>query len=192
MLRMFLLPLILASTACAPVLKGPLDSPGSEAAKSTLDHGYGLLCSLLQQESSVTLIFGIKHASKPSEELVRQIGDAAANGLRRIQELRVDPPKIDLTMQGLPLVEVSARNLIMNKEAAALLLAGDSFEVRLLLSQQKVCDYAAALATSLAAIDTNDVRRGVLEALAGEFTTFDETLRSRICKCQSSSSNLGS
>ncbi len=187
MIRLLLLPLMLTTFACAPVLKGPLDPPGQEAT-ATLDHGYGLLCPLLQQESSVTLIFGIKHASQPTQEIIRQISDAAADGLRRIQALRAGPPEIDLTTQGLPLVEVSARNLITNKEAAALLLAGDSFEVRLLMSQQKACDYAAALAMSIAAIDTNEPRREVLETLAGEMASFEEQLRSQICACQSKSS----
>jgi hypothetical protein len=189
-----LLPILLTAAliGCAPVLKGPLDAVSPETEQATLDHGYGLLASLLQQESSVTLIFGLKHASEPTQDLVRRISDAAANGLRQIQARRSEAPAINLSAQGLPLVEVSARNIISNREAASLLLAGDSFEVRLLLSQQKACDYAAALATSIAAIDVNESRRLFLERLAGEFTGLDLELRTRICACQPKSSNSDS
>ena len=175
--------LIIAS--CAPVLKGPLDSARPEAAARTLDHGYGLLVAVLQPESSVTLIFGVKHASKEAQALVRRISNAAANGLRAVQDLQGLAPPIKTTEQGLPLIEVSARNYIMNTQGAALLLAGDSFETELLVTQQKACNYISALANTLAEADSNEKRSAMLHSLAAEFAAFDVEVLARLCICQS-------
>ena len=183
---------LLMAASCAPVLKGPLDSASPEAAARTLDHGYGLLVAVLQPESSVTLIFGVKHASKETEALVRRISNAAANGLQAVQDLQILSPPINTTEQGLPLIEVSARNHIMNTQAAALLLAGDSFESKLLVTQQKACNYIAALASTLAKADSNEQRSAMLESLAAEFVALDDEVLARLCVCQSSASKAGS
>jgi hypothetical protein len=180
------------TASCAPVLKGPLDSDRPEAAVRTLDHGYGLLVAVLQPESSATLIFGVKHASKETEALVRRISNAAANGLRAVQDLQVLAPPIKTTAQGLPLIEVSVRNHIMNTQAASLLLAGDSFETEFLVTQQKACNYISALASTLAKADSNEKRSAVLNSLAAEFSAFDAEVLARLCVCQSSASKLES
>ena len=167
-------------------MKGPLDSARPEAAARTLDHGYGLLVAVLQPESSVTLIFGVKHASKETQALIRRISNAAANGLRAVQDLQGLAPPIKTTEQGLPLIEVSARNYIMNTQGAALLLAGDSFETELLVTQQKACNYISALANTLAEADSNEKRSAILESLEAEFSAFDAEVLARLCVCQSS------
>lgn len=165
---------------CAPVLRGPLDSANPEAARATLDHGYALLYQVLHDESSVTLLFGVKHASKPIENLIRRIGDAAANGEARIRAMATQAPPISWKQDGLPLIEVSARHHIANQQAASLLLAGDSFELRLLLAQQKACDYISALAITLATADSNAKRSEMLTTLAHEFAAFDVELRNHL------------
>ena len=183
---------ITLAVGCAPVLRGPLDSANPEAAKATLDHGYALLRQVLKDESSVTLLFGIKHAPKPMENLVRRIGDAAANGEAAIRTMAALSPPISWTVNGLPLIEVSARHLTANQQTAALLLAGESFELRLLLTQQKACEYISALATTLATADPNTVRSEMLATLAHEFAAFDAELRTHLRVDQSSSTNQGS
>ena len=176
---------LLMIASCAPVLKGPLDSASPEAAARTLDHGYGLLVAVLQPESTVTLIFSVKHASKETESLVRRISNAAANGLQAVQDLQILAPPINTTEQGLPLIEVSARNYITNTQGAALLLAGDSFETELLVTQQKACNYISALANTLAEADSNEKRSTMLKSLAAEFAAFDVEVLARLCICQS-------
>ena len=180
-MRIFVFNLVLAcATSCAPVLRGPLDSACPEAAAATLDHGYALLQQVLQDESSVTLIFGLKEASESLETLVRNIGDAAATGERAIRQMATLPPAIEWNSTGLPLIEVSARHHIANQQAAGLLLAGDSFELRLLLTQQKACDYISALAITIAAADANAERSAMLTDLAHAFASFDEELRTMV------------
>ncbi|MDP6479397.1 MAG: hypothetical protein QGI75_05075 [Phycisphaerales bacterium] len=192
-MRSVLLNLLIALTfGCAPVLRGPLDSANPEPAKATLDHGYALLYQVLHDESSVTLLFGVKHASEPIETLVRRIGDAAANGEAAIRSMAESPPPIDWKKNGLPLIEVSARNHIVNEQVAAFLFAGDSFEVQLLLTQQKACSYISALAVSLAAADINASRSAMLTTLARQFAGFDADLRDHLRVNQPSSSNRGS
>lgn len=180
--------LLLHAAGCAPVLRGPLDTAQPEAAAATLNHGYGLLQQVLSSESSVTLIFGIKHASEPVETLVRRIGDAASRGERGIRQMAEGSPPIRWTSTGLPLIEVSTRNYITNQQGAGLLLAGDSFELRLVLTQQKACDYISALATTLAAADTNTARSAALTDLAQEFAAFDVELRAMLQVAQKKAS----
>ncbi len=184
--------LVILTFGCAPVLRGPLDSTNPEAAKATLDHGYALLYQVLRDESSVTLLFGVKHASEPIEALVRRIGDAAANGEAAIRSMAELPTPIDWKKNGLPLIEVGARNHIVNEQAAALLLAGESFELRLLLTQQKACDYISALAVTLASADTNSDRSSMLTALADQFAAFNTELSSYLQVTRSNSSKRGS
>ncbi|MDP6986673.1 MAG: hypothetical protein QGG74_01390 [Phycisphaerales bacterium] len=188
---LFMVALVCVS-GCAPVLRGPLDSAAPEAAAATLDHGYTLLYQVLHDESSVTLLFGIKHAPKSIETLVRRIGDAAANGEAAIRSTASRYPPIRWDASGLPLIEVSARHHIANQQAAGLLLAGDSFELRLLLAQQKACDYISALAMTLATADSNAERSAMLTTLAHEFAAFEFELRGYLQVRQSSSSNQGS
>jgi hypothetical protein len=80
---------------------------------------------------------------------------------------------------------VSARNYIMNTQGAALLLAGDSFETELLVTQQKACNYISALANALAEADSNEKRSAMLHSLAAEFAAFDVEVLARLCICQS-------
>jgi hypothetical protein len=183
---------LVVAIGCAPVLKGPLDSPNTEAVALTLDHGYGLLFAVLQPESSVTLLFGVKHASKETEDLVRRISNAAANAMQSVQALQSATPPIKTDQQGLPLIEVSTRNHITNTQAAALLLAGDSFEAELLVTQQKACNYISALANTLAEADPNEQRSSMMKTIAAKFVSLDTEVLARLCVCQSKPSKQGS
>ncbi|MCH2143159.1 MAG: hypothetical protein MK077_09205 [Phycisphaerales bacterium] len=151
-------------SGCAPVLKGPLDDAAhSEAVPITLGHGYALLTQLLHDESDVTLIFGLKHAPEDVKALLSQVADTAASTRRELLALADDPPAVPMDTTGLPLIEVSARHALANSTAASLLLAGRSFEIQLLVSQEKACSYAAALCGALAVADVNRQRTALLE-----------------------------
>ncbi len=162
--------------SCAPVLKGPLDSTMPEAAAATLDHGYTLLTELLQNESQVTLLFSIKHGDKKVQSLLTRISDTAASTRTALIALVAKQPPITISGNGLPLIEQSTRNALSNSTAAALLLAGDSFELQLLLSQDKACSYAAALCTALAEADANVARSDVLANATKLFNGYAEEI----------------
>jgi hypothetical protein len=162
--------------SCAPVLKGPLDSTKPEAAAATLDHGYTLLTELLQNESQVTLLFDIKHADEKVQALLTRISDTAASTRTALIALVAKQPPITISGNGLPLIEQSTRNALSNSTAAALLLAGDSFELQLLLSQDKACSYAAALCTTLTEADANVARSDVLTNATKLFNGYTEEI----------------
>ena len=183
--HLFPIGLITLMLGCAPVLRGPLDAADPESMEATLSHGYALLQGVLRDESNVTLVFGVKHGPEETEALVRRISDAAANADRAIRASAELAPSVSLGEGGLPLVEVSARNIIANQQAAGLLFAGSSFEVRLLLTQQKACEYVAALAASLEAVDENEARQDMLRGISQQFTGFEREIRTQICICQS-------
>jgi hypothetical protein len=192
-MKLFLLSLLLIHAAgCAPVLRGPLDSARPEQAAATLDHGYSLLHQVLHEESSVTLIFALKKVSEPIETLVRQVGDAAASGERSIRKMAVLLPPVAYNSDGLPLIEVSTRHHIANQLAKSLLLAGDSFELQLLLTQQNACVYISALASTLATAESNAERSAMLTALARDFTAFKMQLVSHLSVRQPKATPQGS
>lgn len=175
--------------ACAPVLKGPLDTGTPEQRSATLGHGYAVLAGILHDESDATLIFGVKHASADVQAIVRNISDAAADTHRAVWAMREAKPPIDLEDTGLGLIETSVRNHMRNQEAGALLLAGASFEVRLLLGQQKACDYIAALAKTLATADPNEERADLMRRTAQRFAALDVEVRAMFEVRQAESSS---
>lgn len=181
--------LIAVLQACAPVLKGPLDTSMPETQEATLSHGYALLAGILHEESSASLILGIKHASEPVQVLLQDVSDAAARGHRDLLALTAGPPPITLDHTGLPLIEVNARNLLYNKEVPRLLLAGRSFEIRMLIAQEKACEYIEALAASLATADTDPARVALMHRLAGEFLALDTRARALIGQSRQDASN---
>lgn len=132
----------------------------------------------------MTLIFVVKKVSEPIEALVRQIGDAAARGERSIRKMAVLLPPVAYNSAGLPLIEVSTRHHISNQLAESLLLAGDSFELQLLLTQQNACVYISALASTLATAESNAERSAMLTALARDFAAFEVQLISHLCVFQ--------
>jgi hypothetical protein len=64
--------------------------------------------------------------------------------------------------------------------------------LRLLLTQQKACDYISALAVTLASADTNSDRSSMLTALADQFAAFNTELSSYLQVTRSNSSKRGS
>ncbi|MDP7028608.1 MAG: hypothetical protein QF733_00115 [Phycisphaerales bacterium] len=185
-MRAILISWALCLIGCAPTLQGPLDVPESTAASATLGHGYGLLLPVLQDESSATLIFGVKHGSPPLQALVRRISDASANAHRDLLAMLPDPPPLKAGSDGLPLIEVSTRNHMANQEAAGLLLAGKQFNRRMILAQQKACAYIAALADTLSKADPNAERSALMAAVAREFSQFDGELRDMLTTAEPS------
>lgn len=164
----------LALSACAPQLHAPPQSDAPEQVAVRLDHGYGLLHDLLSDESKVSEILAIKSASPTTTALLEDISATATRSLATIEAMRTSNPPLDLEATGLPLVEVDARNRIANSQTATLLTAFGSFELKILLTQRSACEYAWALASSLAAIDPNNARSEALSKIA---TEFDELLK---------------
>lgn len=169
--------------ACQPTLNAPFAAADGaiDAEDLRLDHGYALLLDLLADESKVADILAIKSPSEPTAVLLRDISAAAKAGEAGLRPLLSGPPAISTETTGLPIIETDARNRIANRETVALLLAGgDSFERRILLTQDKACGYLAALAASLATADPESDRRERLEALSSTFDRLAARVRDRL------------
>lgn len=181
--------LVLASAAstalggCHPTLDAPFASADGaiEAEDRRLDHGYALLLDLLADEMKVADVLAIKSPSEPTASLLRDIAASARAAMEALQPLLADPPTICTEADGLPIIETDARNRIANRETIALLLAGgETFERRILLTQDKACGYVSALAAGLATADPAPGRRQRLEALAEDFDRLAARVRARI------------
>lgn len=163
----------IAASACAPQLHATAQSDAPEQITARLDHGYGLLNDLLVNESKVSEILAIKSVSDSTAALLKEISATASKSLETLHERQSSDPALDLTSTGLPMVEIDARNRISKSQTTGLLLSFSSFELRILLTQRAACEYAWALASSLAALDPNAERAEAISKIA---TEFDELL----------------
>lgn len=168
---------------CRPTLDAPFGAADGaiDAEDRRLDHGYALLLDLLADEMKVADVLAIKSPSDSTAAVLRDISRTAKVGEAELRSLLTDPPVISTGVQGLPIVEIDARHRIANRETVALLLSsGETFERRILLTQDKACGYVSALATSLATVDPADARRERLEALAAAFDRLANRVRDRL------------
>ena len=161
--------LMVLPVGCAPVLKAPIGNEGEPKAADQLDHGYAILIGLLSDEAKVSEILAIKSCSPETADIIKAISKAAQDGMERIESLASAKPAISPESTGLPLLETDTRNRIANQQTVLLLMAMGSFEVRVLLTQDKACGYASALCESLASSDPNQERSREMKDLAATF-----------------------
>ena len=172
--------LLLVFQACAPVLKGPIGPEGVEKASDSLDHGYSILMSLLKDEAKVDQLLAIKSASKETAQILRDVSQASIAAMAEIRAMASKTPVVRLDETGFPVVEVDSRNRIANQQAATLLLAGSTFELKVLLTQEKAMGYAAALCQSLAVADGNGYRSEAMGVLGDTFTALNASVLARL------------
>lgn len=170
----------LLAQGCAPVLKGPIGPEGLEAPTDSLDHGYSILMSLLEDEAKVDQLLAIKSASKETSEIITDISNTAISGMAEIRAMATKAPVINLEATGFPIIEVDSRNRIANQQTATLLLAGKTFELKVLLTQDKAMGYAAALCESLSIADGNSYRSKEMRALGDRFTALNASVLARL------------
>ena len=168
------------SSGCRSTIERPLDSDGRgvNAGDTRLDHGYGTLLDLLRDEARVEQILIIKSPAAGLADLLQRISAQAKNDARRLERLFADDPMVDTSRTGLGVIETDVRSRIAEQEATALIFAGGrSFELRILLTQDKAASYAAALASSLSKADPQSSRRNVLEAMSREWQELGDEIR---------------
>ena len=181
-LRLLALACLLLATvsSCAPVLKSPIGDEGEERASDRLDHGYSILLGLMAEEAKVDQILSIKSASRETETLLHDISITAKAAIEKINEEAKLPPMLLLENSGLPTIESDARARITNTQTVRLLLAMGSFELQILLTQEKAMGYAAALADSLAAADPNATRSDRMKKYAKTYGDLESRAIERI------------
>ena len=154
-----------STAGCMPVLQAPIGLPTDPTASMQIDYGYSILDSLLDDESSVGEILQIKSTSHKTSSLLKSISAAAKEARTNLAPLLAKEPVVSVGETGLPIVEESTRNRITNIQTARLLLAGSSFEVKVLLTQANAMGYGRSLAASLAEADPNPDRSKFLGQL---------------------------
>lgn len=164
---------LIAMGGCMPVLQAPIGSPADPTANDQVSFGYALLVGLMGDESQVGDILMIKSASTKTEVLLKDISAAAKDATATITPLFAQEPVVSIDDTGLPIVETSTRNRITNVQTARLLLAGGSFEVKMLLSQANAMGYARSLAASIADADPNKARSTIMAQLENSFADLE-------------------
>jgi hypothetical protein len=128
----------------------------------------------MHDESKVDEILAIKSASKETEELLKNISAMAKEVIEKIQGSVKLQPLLLIGDQGLPTIESDARSRITNTQTVRLLVAIGSFELLMLLTQEKAMGYAASVADSLAAADPNEVRSGMMKTFAKKYGELEQ------------------
>lgn len=168
------------SSGCRSTIEVPLESDGQgvKAGDVRLDRGYGTLLALLKDEARVEQILIIKSPATGVADLLRRISRQARDDAQRLERLFAEKPAVDTSSTGLGVIESDVRRRIADQEATALVFAGGrSFELRILLTQDKAASYAAGLAASLSKADPQPSRRNVLGVMSRDWKEIGDEIR---------------
>lgn len=143
-------------------------APISDAAtqQQQLDAGYSLLLGLMEDESRVKDVLVIKSAPDDTKTLLKDISTTCSEAAEQLQAFGEADPDLAMDQPGLPLLEQATRDAIASATAGRILLAGKTFEVRILLTQAEALNYGNFLARSIAKGDTDPDRSKYLDGLA--------------------------
>jgi hypothetical protein len=156
-----------------PVLQAPIGAPSDPTADAQVGFGYSLFVDLMGDEAQVADILAIKSASMMTQALLKDISATAKDATTSITPLLAAQPAVAIDQNGLPIVETSTRNRLTNMLTARLLLAGGSFEVKMLLSQANAMGYARSLSASIAEADPNRARSSIMSQLENLFADLE-------------------
>jgi hypothetical protein len=162
--------------ACSTTPKNLADEAPLES-HVTLSEGYALLHGLMGQESRVAGIFLLKSAPDDFKGLIGEIARTAEQAGEAIEGIVKASPELSLDGANLPQIEADARAAIEGEKTKELLgSSGVEFQRRLTVEQIKATNYAAHLARSLAARETNADRARYLDDLASRFDDLTKRL----------------
>jgi len=139
------------------------------------NEGYSLLYQLMSQESDVAKILIIKHADQPVTDIIKQIANTCDQARKELEGFHKKDRHLSFEMANLPEFEQKTRAAIQSTVTKQLLASsGKTFERRLLFTQAESMNYAAHLATVLHDQESDPLRKGFLDALAGRCLTFHD------------------
>ena len=154
---------------------GPLPDHADEGLQRAA--GYAILIGVLEDEAGLPGLLAIKDVPDGLEALVRRIAAASDESARALRVRFMLAPAVETGVEGLPLVEIRARNHVAGRTTLALLSGrGDRLAVELALSQLKATEYVAALAVALEEIEPRSERAMFLRELARRFAGFQSEL----------------
>jgi hypothetical protein len=149
--------------------------PTSDGPTSDLHQGYALLYSTLKDESQLDKALLLKNPGDEVESLVKSIAQFASESRTRLDTFAREDATLNLTFDGLPVLEAETRNAISSATAKALLLSGgDEFARHIMLTQYEALKYIRHLAGELADRETVEARKRFLERVSDDAETRHE------------------
>ena len=170
---------------------GPKPARDEDQLTSQLNQGYTLLHTLLEKDGDVDKILLIKTAHPTTETIIREIALLCRTAVKQLEEFARADSTLRFDSPSVPAVEQATRDAIEGTVAKGLLGSwGESFEVKLLLSQADAIGYATHLAWTLAKFDVNPERRAYLDQLAGQFDRLYDRIVARLALTTEGSDEL--
>jgi hypothetical protein len=146
----------------------PPTQPAAANAPSKPDNaGYSLLYGLLSQQQDVDKALWLHKVDPAVAGVIKEITQASGEARKQLEAFAHADAGLQLKTQPLPKVEQETRDAIGSTETRVLLTStGDTFRLRLLLTQTNSMEYASHLAQVLARTEKSKDRQKYLEALS--------------------------
>lgn len=155
------------SFACA----GTPEPQATPRAAASSGHGYALLFGILEQEQQVSQLLIIKRDREVLGALIDAISTTSGTAVERLRELAEQPPRLDLSDNGLPAAELRTRELIgVTRRDLLVASSGRELELQLLLTQNEALTYAAHLADTLSRSESDPERLEFVKQLWKDLT----------------------
>jgi hypothetical protein len=149
---------------CATLEPGAKERAPTSASLSELSEGYSLLYDLVSKGKHSNLLSIIKNESPELKALLEKVSETSKATTKELDALAKLNPPVTLKAPHLPRAEQAARESI-NKETSKEILHsnGVDLEFNMVSSQLAGMNYAAHLARTLAAVETNTQRKTFLQ-----------------------------
>ena len=165
--------MVLASCQATP----PAD-PGTVIAPTKPDNaGYSLLYGLLSEQQDVDKALWLHKVDPAAAAAIKEIAQTSGQARVQLEAFARADAGLELKTQPLPKIELDTRDAIASTETKVLLTtSGDTFRLRLLLTQNKSMEYASHLAGALARHEKNQGRKQYLEGLSRKLDALNDKM----------------
>jgi hypothetical protein len=149
---------------CATLEPGAKEHVPTSVSISELSEGYSLLYDLVSKGKHSSLLSIIKKESPELKALLEKVSETSKATTKELDTLAKLNPSVTLKAPHLPRVEQAARESISKERSKEILHSnGVDLEFNMVSSQLAGMNYAAHLARTLAAVETNPVRKEFLQ-----------------------------
>jgi hypothetical protein len=144
---------------------------GADATRNDLNHGYGLLHKLCEQEKQVDLILLVKTTPPDVAALLHEVTKSAGSDLDLFDQMAARDHAIRFDDLGLPLIEMKTRDAIKADKQHMLLFGtkGNDFAKTVLITQVEAGTYGMNMCTVMADAETNGHRAAELRRMSGRW-----------------------
>jgi hypothetical protein len=151
-------------SGCATLEPGVKEGAPTSVNLTELSEGYSLLYDLISKGKHSNLLSIIKKESPELKDLLEKVSETSKATTKELDTLAKLNPPVTLKAPHLPRLEQAARESI-NKETSKEILHsnGVDLEFNMVSSQLAGMNYAAHLARTLGAVETNPVRKEFLQ-----------------------------